>query len=216
MRCNGPGGARHLILSLWATTAACGLGIAEEPGRATIGAPTTSASTASAPVDPFTAAGHVPTPFVPYASQGTDLDPALRGLNVAAPSSSPAPQPITLSPAPPQPVGDGDLVPVTIPSETAPEPAAITAPVKQPSVEKLEALTPVRPAVMTNVKPTTTAAKEKQPKKPTGAATAPAAATPKAAEPETVRPPIRFSFPQPIIPLESALRRWFNRSPNRG
>lgn len=210
MRCNGPGGARHLILSLWVTTTACGLGIAEEPGRATIGVPTTSASTASAPVDPFTAAGRVPTPFVPYASQGTDLDPALRGLNVAAPSSSPAPQPSAASPSVPQPVGDGDLVPVTIPSATKPEPP------QQPAAAKTEPLTPIRPAVMSKSTPTTTAAKEKKPKKATGAAPAAPAPSPKSVEPETARPPIRFSFPQPIIPLESALRRWFNRSPNRG
>jgi hypothetical protein len=45
--------------------------------------------------------------------------------------------------------------------------------------------------------------------------TTPAASTPKPVEAESVRPPIRFSFPQPIIPLESALRKWFSRTPSR-
>jgi hypothetical protein len=211
MRCNGQGGARHLILSLWTAAAACNLCLAEVPGGATIGAPTTSA-----PVDPFTAGGPVPTPFVPYASQGTDLDPALRGLGVAAPQSSPQPQPITISPTAPQPIGGGDLVPVTIPAAAKPESTTVVEPAKKPAAAKLESLTPIRPAVMSKSSPTTTAAKEKKPKKPATSGTPTPVATPKAAEPDTARPPVRFSFPQPIIPLESALRKWFGRSPSRG
>jgi hypothetical protein len=203
-------------------------------GGATIGTPVITVPAAQA-VDPFAKSGVMPTPIVPYASKGTDLDPMTR------PAAMQPPVAAEISPAAPTPssssIGAGDLVPVAIPttSEPPPKPAKrkIAKPVadkkEQPSAkakasddEKTgeadktnvvgkpneaakpagEMSTIMRPAILTR---DVTTPSTVEPAAPVGAA--PVSTPPLRTSPGAAPRPVNFSFPQPVIPLESMLRQ---------
>jgi hypothetical protein len=113
------------------------------------------------------------------------------------------------------------LVPVTIPgnAKVSAKAAAPQPPVRdevKPGPQATGAsLTPIRPAVVSRDTASAPTLKEKKAKKVTTTA-APAESQSPRQPTERIEPPaVRFSFPQPVIPLESALRRWFGWTPAR-
>lgn len=204
MHCSGRGGMRRsTIIALVLICSLRSIATAQSPTNV---------------VDPFVSPGVVPTPIVPYLSQTSE----------STLSSSAVPVPIPPA-ARPAPIGAGELVPITFPNE-APSAARLTEPKtvivpptrveREPGVAELttsmspDVMVPVHSATITrDEKPVTTKNKKA---KPTSAARPAATIEPSSkSDVRITPPPSTFTFPQPPIPLESALRRLFGIATGR-
>lgn len=205
-------------LVLAAAPAICSAQTAGTNGGAKISAPVVSGvgdpfvnATPAATVSP------IPTPIMTSSGQVAEASAAIKPI---VPKSSMAAElrPIATPPASPTPtnvIDAGKLVPLTSPTtkpQTVREPTpddklAETAPAGLKPIQPSPAIT--RETVTTPVVNAATKAKPAPTKKP--------AAKPKPVEParDQIAPAVNFSFPQPVIPLESALRKFFKWSASR-
>lgn len=129
--------------------------------------------------------------------------------------------PVTQDASPQTVVPVGPLVPVTLPATSVRGQEADAPKVESP-VKPLtaEAMTPIKSQRVESggknaapkSKPTTQAA-EKQPSRPQARLETPGGVAPKSAAPKDAKPagPVRFSLPQPAIPLESRRPHWLRK-----
>lgn len=154
----------------------------------------------------------------PQAADQATQSPPMKAVPAYPPASGRPAEvrpPVTQDASPRSVVPAGPLVPVTLPSATAPqnevEPSVTARPQEQPSAPK--AMTPVKPprgetAKNAATKPAPTNKAALKPKStPQGRLETPGAIAPKSVAPKDAKPtsPARFLLPQPAIPLESRL-----------
>jgi hypothetical protein len=154
----------------------------------------------SAPVDPFLPVDRVATPILPYASQIGEI-----------PAASPS-----AGPQNPPPIAAGTMTSIAIPSgppstTIVPPPAGDEmTPIGPPTVKK-SPVASMKPASIVRERPRPTGTSGMKSAKLSPAANQETKPGTTSTVPSRVEPakPVNFTFPQPPIPLESALRKWF-------
>lgn len=229
MSCIGQAGRRIVYGFVFLTAPAIGSAqTAGAGGGAKISAPLGAAvdpfANSKSPVETSTAVDPIPTPIVTSSGRVAEASAALKPLGNVDPSPTHQLQaiaPQNSSGMPATPVGNvidaGKLVPLSSPNATVPSPTSQPSGKSQSTREptpddKLaemapSGLKPIQPATISRNKLEVPAAAAVTKAKPT-AAKKPAAKT-KTIEPavEPATPATNFSFPQPVIPLESAIRK---------
>lgn len=179
------------------------------------------------PTDPFVAADPVPTPILPYASSVTEKNSASSSSGAASSPNtishdSPSSVPLTELPTS-KPIEAGPLTTISLPpaAGTTPQsPSATLMPPSETVVSKAEDLD--KNKSNESSKKTTSVVRDRSrpaTKNVAKTKTLPPAAPNRQESNESTQPtketksesprPVSFNFPQPPIPLETMLRRWF-------
>lgn len=192
MRCNG----RSWAVRTGASALLVGLSMVP----AVSADPNVGAAKISAPVDPFLPVDRVATPILPYASQIGEIP---TGASPVGPQNPP-------------PIAAGTMTSIALPS--GPPSATIVPPPSgdemtpiTPTPEKKSSISTMKPASIVRERPRPSATGGMKSAKPPGAENPEMKSGTTSNTVPRIEPskPVNFTFPQPPIPLESALRKWF-------